>query len=292
MTNAAPLSLAPGQKAGSSAAPARSRRSIRRPLIIMIGLALVAAGVAAYFVLRPAGCRPVSPAAMNAEANQFYVSTKYPGVKGACSTRATRSRVGQSSPAWTPRRWAQLMTEADRRHAGTAASADPGGGEAGRLRLRPQTEHPLAGPGRGQRRQPARSRGGRARHAVHVPSSLGRGRRSPSRLDDRRAQTTADRLRAGIKDAVPVPIRGRVQDPAPSPAKCFPPAGASSRSTTSATSTAYVYLPEEVTGAPGLEARIVLDAAQRYPIRAVVSYVADGAVHAGGGRHRGRGSTT
>jgi HlyD family secretion protein len=37
----------------------------------------------------------------------------------------------------------------------------------------------------------------------------------------------------------------------------------------------YVYLPEEVTGKVplGSEARIVLDAAQQYPIRAVVSYV-------------------
>jgi HlyD family secretion protein len=90
------------------------------------------------------------------------------------------------------------------------------------------------------------------------------------------AQATADRLRAEIKDAVLLaPIRGRVETRLAEPGEVLNAGGRVFTINDLSDVYMYVYLPESVTGKVplGSEARIVLDAAPQYPIRAIVSYV-------------------
>jgi HlyD family secretion protein len=90
------------------------------------------------------------------------------------------------------------------------------------------------------------------------------------------ARATADRLRAEIKDAVLVaPMRGRVETRLAEPGEVLPAGGRVFAVNDLSDVYMYVYLPESVTGKVplGSEARIVLDAAPQYPIRAFVSYV-------------------
>jgi len=90
------------------------------------------------------------------------------------------------------------------------------------------------------------------------------------------ARATADRLRAEIKDAVLVaPIRARVERRLAEPGEVVGQGGRVLSLVNLSDVYMYVFLPERVTGRVplGSEARIVLDAAPQYPIKAYVSYV-------------------
>jgi HlyD family secretion protein len=90
------------------------------------------------------------------------------------------------------------------------------------------------------------------------------------------AKATADRLRAEIKDAVLVsPIRARIETRLAEPGEVLAQGGRVFSLNDLSDVYMYVFLPENVTGkiALGSEARIVLDAAKQYPIKAYVSYV-------------------
>jgi len=90
------------------------------------------------------------------------------------------------------------------------------------------------------------------------------------------AKATADRLRAEIKDAVLVsPIRARIETRLAEPGEVLDQGGRVFSLSDLSDVYMYVFLPEAVTGkvALGSEARIVLDAAKQYPIRAFVSFV-------------------
>jgi HlyD family secretion protein len=90
------------------------------------------------------------------------------------------------------------------------------------------------------------------------------------------AQAEADRLRAEIRDSVLVaPIRGRVETRLAEPGEVLDAGGRVLSVIDLADVYMYVFLPEQVTGRVpiGSEARIVLDAAPQYPIRARVAYV-------------------
>ena len=90
------------------------------------------------------------------------------------------------------------------------------------------------------------------------------------------AKATADRLRAEIKDAVLVsPIHARIETRLAEPGEVVSEGGRVFSLNDLRDVYMYVFLPESVTGkvALGSEARIVLDAAKNYPIRAYVSFV-------------------
>lgn len=90
------------------------------------------------------------------------------------------------------------------------------------------------------------------------------------------AVATADRLRAEIKDAVlTAPVRARIEQRLAEPGEVVPQGGRIFSVVDLSDVYMYVFLPEKVTGKVplGSEARIVLDAAPKYPIRAYVSYV-------------------
>jgi HlyD family secretion protein len=90
------------------------------------------------------------------------------------------------------------------------------------------------------------------------------------------AKATADRLRAQINDATLVaPLRARIQTRLSEPGEVLGEGGRVFSLADLSDVYMYVFLPESVTGKIklGSEARIVLDAAKQYPIRAYVSYV-------------------
>ena len=90
------------------------------------------------------------------------------------------------------------------------------------------------------------------------------------------AKAEADRLREEIKDAVLVsPIRARVETRLAEPGEVLEAGGRVFTLNDLSDVYMYVYLPEKVTGKVplGSEARIVLDAAPEYPVRAFVSFV-------------------
>jgi HlyD family secretion protein len=102
--------------------------------------------------------------------------------------------------------------------------------------------------------------------------------RTQSAIDAAAAE--AERIKAEIKDSVlKAPIRGRVQNRLAEPGEVLPGGGKVLALVDLSDVYMYVFLAESVAGkvALGAEARIVLDAAPEYPIRAVVSYVSPSA---------------
>jgi HlyD family secretion protein len=94
------------------------------------------------------------------------------------------------------------------------------------------------------------------------------------------ATAEAERIKAEIKDSVlKAPIRGRVQNRLAEPGEVLPAGGKVLALVDLSDVYMYLFVPEPVAGkvALGAEARIVLDAAPEYPIKAVVSYVSPSA---------------
>jgi len=90
------------------------------------------------------------------------------------------------------------------------------------------------------------------------------------------ATAEAERLKAEIEDStLKSPIRGRVQNRLAEPGEVLPAGGKVLALVDLSDVYMYVFLPEPIAGkiALGSEARLVLDAAPEYPIRALVSYV-------------------
>jgi len=102
--------------------------------------------------------------------------------------------------------------------------------------------------------------------------------RTQSAIDAATAE--AERIRAEIKDSVlKAPIRGRVQNRLAEPGEVLPAGGKVLALVDLSDVYMYLFLPEAVAGKVplGAEARIVLDAAPEYQIRAVVSFVSPSA---------------
>jgi HlyD family secretion protein len=98
--------------------------------------------------------------------------------------------------------------------------------------------------------------------------------RAASAIDAANAE--AERLRAEIEDSVlKAPIRGRVQNRLAEPGEVLPAGGKVLALVDLSDVYMYLFLPEPIAGkvALGSQARIVLDAAPEYPIRAMVSFV-------------------
>ena len=90
------------------------------------------------------------------------------------------------------------------------------------------------------------------------------------------ATADAERVKAEIEDSVlKAPIRGRVQNRLAEPGEVLPAGGKVLALVDLSDVYMYLFLPEPIAGkvALGSEARIVLDAAPEYPIKAVVSFV-------------------
>lgn len=268
---------------GAGTTAAKSKGKSRKLTLLFLGLAAVGAGVAAWLVLR----QPALPAGFaggngRLEATQIYVSSKYPGrIAEVLVNEGDTVEAGQivarmdTTPLQAQLREAeaQIRSAQDARNAARAQVAVK------------QADYNYAS------RQDARSRELVPRGAVsqqeaeidHAASLSARAQlegaraqevQSASQIDAARA--TADRLRAEIADSVlRAPMRARVERRLAEPGEVLGAGGRVFSVNNLSDVYMYVYLPEKVTGKVplGSEARIVLDAAPQYPIRAFVSYV-------------------
>jgi HlyD family secretion protein len=261
MSNAAPLTHPGGNKPKSDpfgTAPARARKNRKGLILLVVGVIVVGGGIAAWMILS----KPELPPGFaggngRLEANQLYIAAKYPGrIKDVLFNEGDTVEAGQVVARMDTSALDAQLREAE---AQIKAAQDSRNVALTQVAVK-QADYDFA------RKQDVRSRDLVPRGAIsqreaeidnasmlstkaQLAGSKAQAVQTLSAIAA--AKATADRLRAEIADAVLVaPIRARVET--------------------------RLAEPGEVLGAGGRvysEARIVLDAAQQYPVRAYVSYV-------------------
>lgn len=284
MTEARVTTISPPPTAKPAGPPAKARRRVSRRTLMIGGIvvAAAAAAVAGYFLTRPA--LPAGFAGGNGrlEANQFYISSKYPGriaevlvhegdtveagqVLARMDTSALEAQLREAE--------AQIRAAQDNRRVAQAQvnvkEADYDYANKQYLRSKD-----LVPRGAVSQREAEVDNAAMLSSRAQLVGAKAQVTQAGSTIDAQRA--TADRLRAEINDAVlRAPMRGRVETRLAEPGEVLPAGGRVFSVNNLSDVYMYVYLPESVTGKVplGSEARIVLDAAPQYPIRAFVSYV-------------------
>jgi HlyD family secretion protein len=244
---------------------------------------LAGAGVAAWYIFSP----PALPAGFAAgngrlEANEIYVATKYPGrVSTILFNEGDTVEAGQvvarmdtsALDAQLRQALAQITEAEDSRRVALAQVAvkqadynyaDKENERSRQLVTRGAVSQQEAEIDNARMLSSRAQLVGAQADAVRASSSI------------EAAKATADRLRAEINDAVLVsPIKARIQTRLSEPGEVLGEGGRVFSLADLSDVYMYVFLPESVTGKVtlGSEARIVLDAASQYPIRASVSYV-------------------
>jgi HlyD family secretion protein len=249
----------------------------------LLGAVLVVGdGVAWYMLSRPA--LPPGFAAGNGrlEANEVYVATKYPGrVKDVLFNEGDTVERGQvvahmdttALEAQLREAQAQIKAAEDSRRVSLAqVQVKQADYNFAAKQFARSKELVTTGAVSGQEAEldEARALADRA----EVVGAQADARRTTSNIEA--AQATAERLTSEINDAVLVaPLRARVETRLTEPGEVLPQGGRVFSLNNLADVYMYVFLPESVTGKIriGSEARIVLDAAPQYPIRAFVSFV-------------------
>ena len=258
-------------------------RKLKRALYLVTGAALIGGGVAAWIVFS-APALPPGFAGGNGrlEANQIYVATKYPGrVKDVLFDEGDTVETGQvvahmdttALEAQLQQALAQIV-EAENARKVALAQVDVKRADFNYAQKQTERSNQLVTQGAvsGQEAEIDAARM-QATRAELVGAQAG-AVRALSTIDA--AKATADRLRAEIKDAVLVaPLRTRVETRLTEPGEVLGQGGRVFSLVDLSDVYMYVFLPESVVGkiTLGSEARIVLDAAPQYPIRALVSYV-------------------
>jgi HlyD family secretion protein len=268
---------------GGGVTRARRAGGSRRILLIGGGFLAIAAAAAAWFYFsRPA--LPVGFASGNGrlEANQIFVSTKYPGrIAEVLFNEGDTVEAGQVVARMDTSALEAQLREAEAQIA--AARANQRVAQTGvavkqadydfavKQNTRSQA---LVGTGGVSRREAETDEAAMLSTRAQLAGSRAQVAQAASTIVAQ--QATADRLRAEIKDAVLLaPIRGRVETRLAEPGEVLAAGGRVFSVNDLSDVYMYVYLPESVTGKlpVGSEARIVLDAAPEYPIRAFVSFV-------------------
>lgn len=268
--------------AGSEPAGGGPRMSKRR-FYLLIGLALAAAAIIAWLLFSGSDVpRGFARGNGRLEANEVYVATKHSGrIAEVLFNEGAMVEAGQVVARMdTTTLQAQLR----------AAQAEIREAESNRVyagaqvRVR-QSELTFANQ-QYQRSRDLVRRGAISAQEAEVDTARMLGARaelagaqaqvtqSGSAIEAARAQ--AERLQSEINDAVlRAPIRSRVESRLAEPGEVLDAGGRVLSLVDLADVYMYVFLPERTTGriAIGSEARIVLDAAPEYPIRATVSFV-------------------
>lgn len=255
----------------------------RRLLIGILAVVLVGGGALAWYILS----RPKLPEGFAAgngrlEANELYVSTKYPGrIKDVLVNEGDTVEAGQILARMDTSALEAQLREAEAKIAEATDSLAVANAQIG---VR-QANYNYA------QRQYARSRelvprGAVSEQEAEIDSAsmlASRAELTGARAQAVQAGSTiqatkaeADRLRAELADSVLVaPIRGRIETRLSEPGEVLAAGGRVYSMVDLSDVYMYVFLPESVTGKVkiGSEARIVLDAAPQYPVRAYVSFV-------------------
>lgn len=259
------------------------RKVSGRLILAVVGLAAVAGGIFAYIYLsKPALPPGFAGGNGRLEANQVYISSKYAGrIKEVRFHEGDTVEAGQvlavmdtsALEAQLREAEAQIRQAEDSRKVALAqVSAKQAEYAFADQQYRRSKE--LVPQGAVSQREAEvdneRMLSGRA----DLVGARAEAVKTVSGIDAARA--TADRLRAEIADSVLVaPIRARVDTRLAEPGEVLGQGGRVLSLVDLSDVYMYVFLPESVTGkvALGSEARIVLDSAPQYPIRALVSFV-------------------
>ena len=255
----------------------------RRNLYIIALLVLAAAGAAAWYIFS-APALPPGFAAGNGrlEANEIYVASKYAGrVRDILFNEGDTVQAGQvvarmdtsALDAQLRQEQAQIVESENTRKVALAQiavkQADYNYAQSQYQRSK-QLVTRGAVSGQEAEIDNARMLASRAELVGAQAEAV----RTASAIDA--AKATADRISAEINDAVLVsPMKARIQTRISEPGEVLGQGGRVFSLADLSDVYMYVFLPESVTGKIklGSEARIVLDAAPQYPIRAFVSYV-------------------
>jgi HlyD family secretion protein len=254
-----------------------------KTLLYGVGIALVVGGAVAWYILS----QPALPAGFASgngrlEANQIYVAAKYPGrVQDVLFDEGDTVEAGQvvarmdTSTLDAQLRQAQAEAQAaedSRRVALAQVQVKQADYNFAAKQYQRSQQLVTTGAVSGQEAEidQARALADRA-ELVGAQADVARSTSSIAA-----AQATADRLRAEIKDTILVaPLRARIENRLTEPGEVLPQGGRVFTLNNLADVYMYVFLPADITGKlkVGSEARIVLDAAPQYPIRAFVSFV-------------------
>ena len=254
----------------------------RSLLIAVAAIAVIGGGAAWYFLSRPSLPKGFAAGNGRLEANMVYISAKYPGrIAEVLANEGDTVEAGQvlarldtsALEAQLREAVAQIAAAQDSRQVALAQiavkEADYGFADSQYRRSRQ-----LVPRGAISQREAELDNARRLSTRAELVGARAEATRSLSNIDATKA--TADRLRAEIKDAVLVaPIRGRVEKRLAEPGETLPAGGRVLSVADLSDVYMYVFLPSSVTGKVplGSEARIVLDAAPDYPVRAFVSFV-------------------
>jgi HlyD family secretion protein len=270
------------QKAGSSTTTSAHGIS-KRFIYIALILALAAGAAVAWYVFST----PALPAGFAAgngrlEANEIYVATKYPGrVQTILFNEGDTVEAGQTVARMdTSALDAQLrqalaqITEAQDSRRVAQADIDVKQADYNYAAKENARSQQLVTRGAVSQQEAEIDNAKMLSTRAQLVGAKAEAVRTSSAIEA--AKATADRLRAQINDAVLVaPKRTRIQTRLSEPGEVLGEGGRVFSLADLSDVYMYVFLPESVTGkiALGSEARIVLDAAKQYPIRAFVSFV-------------------
>lgn len=286
MTDATATTLPPkSSTAGRPASqPAARRRRGARTLLMFLLAAAVAAG--AFFAWRYFS-RPALPPGFaggngRLEANQLYVSTKYPGriaevlVKegDTVDTGQVVARMDTTSLEAQLREAEAQIREAQQNRLAAQTEVSAKAAQYDFANKQYERSRGLAPGGAVSEREVDVDNAARLTNRAELAGARAQVIRNQAAIEA--AQATADRLRSEIADAVlRAALRGRVESRLAEPGEVLGAGGRVFSVNDLSDVYMYVYLPEKVTGKVplGSEARIVLDAAPQYPIRAYVAYV-------------------
>jgi HlyD family secretion protein len=244
---------------------------------------LVAAGVAAWIIFSTPALPPGFAAGNGRlEANEIYVATKYPGrIKTILFNEGDTVEAGQvvarmdtSALDAQLRQAVAQITEAQDSRKVALAQVDVKQAEYNYAQKENDRSKQLVTSGAVSGQEAEIDNARMLTTRAQLVGARAEAVRGTSTIEA--AKATADRLRAEINDSVLVaPMRARVQTRLSEPGEVLGEGGRVFSLADLSDVYMYVFLPESVTGkiTLGSEARIVLDAASQYPIRAIVSYV-------------------
>jgi len=255
----------------------------RRTIYIIALLVLAAAGAIAWYIFSTPALPPGFAAGNGRlETNEIYVATKYPGrVQTILFNEGDTVEAGQvvarmdtsALDAQLRQEQAQIVeSENSRKVALAQIAVKQADYNYAQSQYQRSKQLVTRGAVSGQEAEIDNARMLASR--AELVGAQAEAVRTSSAIDA--AKATADRISAEINDSVLVaPLRARIQTRISEPGEVLGEGGRVFSLANLADVYMYVFLPESVTGKIklGSEARIVLDAAPQYPIRAYVSYV-------------------